>query len=63
MCPYSKNSPLVLYKVQWLKPDEAQENVHCQEGEENNLQHTRHLEERSSGGEEEEKGKSKEIKG
>ena len=57
-CPYSKNSPFVSYKVLWLKPDETQKKVHRQEGEESNLQHTRHLEERRSGGEEEERSLS-----
>ena len=50
MCPYSKNSPFVSYKVQWLKPDQTQKNVHCQKGEGKNLQPTRHLEERRNGG-------------
>ena len=50
MCPHSKNSPSVSYKVQWSKPDQTQKNVHRQEGEEHNLQLTRHLEERRSGG-------------
>ena len=50
MCAYSKNSPFVSYKVQWSEPDQTQKNVHCQKGEEKNLQPTRHLEERRNGG-------------
>ena len=53
MCAYSKNSPSVSYKVQWSEPDQTQKKVHRQEREEHNLQHTRHLEERRSGGKKE----------
>ena len=40
----------MLYKVQWSEPDQTQKNVHSQEGEEHNLQPTRHLEKRGNGG-------------